>query len=155
MLVEHAPKDASALLPTVQLLAQLSAAQLGWVAPKHQAVLAWCAESTLADGDRRQTCGDLAEVLAGKSATVLEQAAGAAIGKRVGWSEARLEALKKERDAYAAADPAGGAEALSCDWARRQLAHARAVAQGGELAAGREVLLRETTAKASSPVTTR
>jgi len=155
MLIDQAPKEASAALPTLALLTQVAAVQSAWVTNNHQAELAWCRPEALADPERRQACTDLAELLTAKSTTVIEHSIGTSLGQRLGWPDSRLDALRKDQQAVAA--PRADAQALepfSCDWARRELAQWRAVAQNGELAAAREAA-RETTAKAGTATTTR
>ncbi len=64
------------------------------------AVLSHCTATTLADSNRRQVCDDLARLLTERSDTLVALAVGTALGERLGWSPARLEALRDRRSAF-------------------------------------------------------
>lgn len=143
LLLQHAPRDDASLLPALRVLLETNELQSGWALPSHGAAQSFCSETGVRDPARRQTCGDIAEVLVQRSTTLLDQTNGAAIGRRIGWGDDKLQALRTERDAIA--EQAGRAlavegEAFSCAWARRGLAHLRGVAEQGELEAGRAAL---------------
>jgi hypothetical protein len=140
LVLQHAPRDDASLLPTVRLLADAVAQQAAWNAPAWNIAHTFCSDAAVRDPARRQTCSDIADLLVQRSTTLVEHGNGAAIGKRIGWSDEKLQALKTERDAIAEvnarADSIEG-DAFSCAWARRSIAHSRSVAEQGEVEAGR------------------
>ncbi|MFG6414924.1 hypothetical protein ACG02S_13575 [Roseateles sp. DC23W] len=82
------------------------------------------------------SCAEVAERMAASadSATLLQQAA--ALGRLAGWPDARVEALTTTTQAFHAQLPRWADEpqaALGCAAAEPALAHARAVAQQGEV----------------------
>jgi len=102
----------------------------------------YCGESAVRDPNRRQVCGDVAELLFTRSTTLLDRSMGAAIGRRVGWPAERLDAGKKEREAMTVAQRAqmlDGAHATDCAQARRSLQLLRDVSARGELQALRGI----------------
>jgi hypothetical protein len=100
-----------------------------------------------ADGVRneivRSQCSQLAELFVTKGTTVLEFAVGTSIGARTGWPEARVAALKEEKEALEAAwmqaepDPAKPESEFSCEAAVRRNRFLHERAQLGEIAAAR------------------
>jgi hypothetical protein len=143
LLLQHAPRDDASLLPTLRLLLETADMQAGWAHTSHGAAQSFCSEAAVRDPARRQTCSEIAEVLVQRSSTLLDQANGAVIGKRIGWSDDKVQALRAEREAVA--EQAGRAlalegDAFSCAWARRALAHLRTVAEQGELEPARAAL---------------
>ncbi|HEX6707057.1 MAG TPA: hypothetical protein VF169_20030 [Albitalea sp.] len=137
LIAAHVPSDDASLPATLQLLGDVTA-QEATALPSYSAALDFCRDDALRDANRRQTCAEVAEVLATRSTTVLDRAMGAALGKRLGWPADRLEALRIERDAVAqfvstrSADPAA-----SCDSMRRTLTWLRDMGQVGEVPAAR------------------
>lgn len=145
MVLAHAPDGDAAMLGTFQLLGDVIGIQAAVAIPGYRAVTQYCGQEALRDANRRQTCVDIAEVLANKSTTMIDQAIGAAIGKRVGWSAERLAAFNAERDArYVIALLAfdQGPEALRCDSLARSLNYLREVAAHGEVEAQRLLIER-------------
>ncbi len=98
LVIDHAPADEALLEGSLALVGSVVSVQASWVLPGYQAITQFCKSEAVLDGNRRQTCSAIAEVLTEKSDTMLEQAIGTGIGQRAGWPEARVEALKKERD---------------------------------------------------------
>ncbi|WP_280152125.1 hypothetical protein [Piscinibacter sp. XHJ-5] len=140
LVLQHAPRDDASLLPTVRLLGEVLEQQAAWSLPAYGTAHTFCSDSAVRDPARRQTCGEIADLLVQRSTTLIEHANGAAIGKRVGWTDEKIQALKTERDAIG--EVTGRALALegdpfSCAWARRGLAHHRSVAEQGEVETGR------------------
>jgi hypothetical protein len=151
VVLSHAPDGDVASLATTQLLIELIGVQAAWANPGYQAASAYCRDEALRDANRRQTCAEVADVLTHRSATLLDQMTGAAIGARVGWAPERIEALKTEREAIqqVMANRLGtGRDALSCERVRAHLSYVRDVARLGEVGAGRLAIQRSGTGMA-------
>jgi hypothetical protein len=58
-----------------------------------------CAATALQDPEVRDQCSTVAELLVTKGTTLLDVGMGENIGKRVGWSASRVDALEEEKDA--------------------------------------------------------
>lgn len=97
-------------------------------------VFGHCGESALRNGVRRQQCEHLATFLTERSDTFFEAGIGSALGKRLGWSQDRLDRLKAEREALQEVLPDGGALA-GCAGLARAEAYFADVAKYGELGA--------------------
>jgi hypothetical protein len=103
-----------------------------------------------ADGVRnelvRSQCSRLAELFVTKGTTVLDLIVGTSIGARIGWSQARVAALKEEKEALEAVgmqaepDPAKPDSAFSCEASVRRNHYLHERAQLGEIAAAREAI---------------
>jgi hypothetical protein len=102
-----------------------------------------CSAENLQNDATREQCKQIAELFVIKGTTVMELAIGTAIGERTGWPEARVTALKEERDAIEAAwariqlDAAKPGGEFSCEVAMRRNSLLQERAQLGELAAAR------------------
>jgi len=111
------------------------------------ALLAPCAAKELvADDVRRDVCERGAEMLVKDSTTLNGLLIGRAIGKQVGWPEARIDRLQKEgsslQDAWTRQTPAGAAS-LGCAAIRGQLDRIREFAAQGQVAALRGRVMKE------------
>jgi hypothetical protein len=104
--------------------------------------MAACTGAALADANRRQACEAAATTLTERSDSLLPVVMGAAIGRRLGWPDDRVDALRALQ--LAAADmargsaPAGAAPApaevpSTCGGARRMLALLSRQAREGEV----------------------
>lgn len=131
--VAHAPPGDEMLEGTFALVASVVGVQSAWFLESYQAVTRFCEPETMLDANRRQTCSDIAEVMVNRSDTLLEQRIGLSIGRRAGWPQARVDAVKRDSDdtteafARRMADPAEPA----CSSLRRQLDYfARMEAEG-------------------------
>jgi hypothetical protein len=86
-----------------------------------------CSVDAMHDGDVRQQCNALAELLVSKGTTLLDLGIGTNIGARAGWPKTRLAGLAKERDALMQAimqtTPTNNDDLWTCDGVRRR--HAR------------------------------
>lgn len=143
MVATHAPSEDAALPATMQLLTEAIGVQTTLSVPSYAPAMDFCKDDALRDGVRRQTCSDVAEVLATKSNTVIDRTMGAALGSRVGWAAERSDATKTELDAIGqvmGARIARGPEMLACDGARRSIAYYREVGQFGEVEAARRAI---------------
>lgn len=97
-------------------------------------VVGHCKESDLRNGARRQQCEYLATFLTEKADTFLEAGLGNAIGKRLGWSQDRLDRLKAEQENLQQALPRG-VDAGGCAGLARTEAYFTDVAKYGEIGA--------------------
>ncbi len=108
-------------------------------------VLGHCSENALRNGARRQQCEYLAAFLTEKSDSFLQAKLGNAIGKRLGWSQDRLDRLTAEQEAFQQALPDGGA-IVGCAGLARAEAYFTDVAKYGEIGALRRRLAATTAA---------
>jgi hypothetical protein len=103
-----------------------------------------CSSENIKDETVRGQCVQLAELLVSKGTTILDLVIGTSIGARVGWPEARISALKEEKEALMAApvqfEPNQSENSWSCDAAAGRIYYLHQVAQLGEIAADREIL---------------
>jgi hypothetical protein len=103
-----------------------------------------CSADAVRNESVRNQCSQLAELFVTKGSTVLDFIIGASIGARTGWPEARVAALKEEKEALEAAgmlaepDRAKPESAFSCEAAARLNHFLHERAQLGEIAAARE-----------------
>lgn len=100
----------------------------------------YCADSALADANRRETCQRIARVFMAESRTTLVHGFGVALGRRSGLSSVELAPQEQLRAAYREVPPRVGAGWMSdqpfgCAAIREDLAHLRLVARAGERAA--------------------
>lgn len=86
-----------------------------WVLPPFQVVTRACTAEAVRDANVHQVCDGLASVLADKSNTLIERAIAIRMAERLGWPTERVQAMKKERDAYyQAASLSPPSDALDC-----------------------------------------
>src|SRR3989442_122961 len=145
MVLAHAPDGDAAMLGTSQLLVEVIGIQAAVAIPGYQVVTQYCREDALRDANHRQTCVDIAEVLATKSTTTMDQMIGGALGRRVGWPAERQASFAATRDARMAATMLTfdqGPNALSCKSVERSLNYLREVAAHGEVEAQRLLIER-------------
>jgi hypothetical protein len=103
-----------------------------------------CAADALRDANRRQTCDALADALAARGTTLREAAVGRRLGERLGWPGERVQGLRDEQRALAAAASRYLTEfgRLSCAGVQRRTRWLAMVAAQGEIGAARELLDR-------------
>jgi hypothetical protein len=137
-LAAHVPSDAE--LPAVmKLVREVIDAQSGALLPPYHPIEAYCSEEALREPERQERCEDIALLLATRSTTVADREAGLHLATRLGWPAEQLEALQGDIEAVKTASASqmpDGAEMLSCEGARRTLAHLAEVGRSGEVAAG-------------------
>jgi hypothetical protein len=131
-----------------QLSIQMIGIEAAMYSPQMPAISA--SRHCSADGVRneivRSQCSQLAELFVTKGNTVLDLAVGTSIGARTGWPEARVAALKEEKEALestwvlAEPDPAKPESAFSCDATNRGNRFLHRRSQLGELGAAREAI---------------
>ena len=99
----------------------------------------------LRDSNRRQTCEAMAELMAEKSDTLIERGMGGAIGRQLGWPEARVERMRAEQSAYADSMSAGieMRDAMGCEAIKRVTDDVRRKARLGEVGAMRDWLAHD------------
>jgi hypothetical protein len=110
-----------------------------------QAITKVCSVAALADANRRQACDSAAATLAERSDSMLALAIGANLGRRLGWSDDRVDAIRGLQFAGMAMQQEGEPETspeniLTCDGARRVLARFSTVGRVGEVQAVRDWL---------------
>lgn len=120
----------------------LSAAQSLAVASLTRA----CNGQALAGAERRQLCDAAAATLADRSDSMFLSIIGAAIGRRVGWKDERIDAVRALQDAASDAWAVGPRQdplrfELTCDEVRRGIAHVQRAAKLGEPGFVREWLV--------------
>lgn len=131
-----------ALGPAVPALQRTLALSIGrdvqtvWSLGHSSQAYTYCVTAAAIDGPRQASCAALADTLARRSTSVEDRAAGLAIGRRLGWPAARLQALQQEQDAFS---EAGGFQNpgidLSCDSVERMQAWQRQLGTRGEVQA--------------------
>ena len=106
-IVQHAPTDEASL----QAANVLTIVSIGGMAalplPALQIISRACQAPALGDANRRQRCDAAASALAERSDTLLYSLVGARIGSRLGWSEARTDAIRSWGAAAAESQPVG------------------------------------------------
>jgi hypothetical protein len=98
-----------------------------------------CNEVTLRDNARRTACASIAENQSRSASTLLELTMLEALGRRLSWPDARLTALRDERDALRQIGAALPADLWTCNADQRLTKLHSTWAQRGELAALREL----------------
>lgn len=144
-LAAHVPPSDAALPAVMKLVNQVIGVQSTALVPSYQPLNAYCSEEALRDSARREQCDDIAQVLAMRSTALTDRVVGLGMARRLGWPAPRLDALQEEIDAVTkatAAEMPGGVEMLSCDGARRTLAHLVEVGRVGEMEAGQRAFNR-------------
>jgi len=98
-----------------------------------------CAAELLADANRRALCDAAATRLVDSANSLLPFGIGIALGKRLGWSAQRVDALERERNEAMARLPTQvPQQPLSCDGVTALRSYFARVAELGELGAARE-----------------
>ena len=147
---EYAPSDERALVGTYAAIVQALGVESTHGTEWHAAV-EYCSAREIADANRRETCERVAAVLVDRSTTVLARATGIGIGRRLGWSADRLDALAALQDAETTAmvlrthDPAQ-TDITACGPLRANIERVRAEAELGEI----EMLRRDVAASGYS-----
>jgi hypothetical protein len=59
----------------------------------------FCSVTAVSDPNRRQVCGDLAELMTGRADSLMRLSVGTELGKRTGWSPDRVSALRDLKEA--------------------------------------------------------
>jgi hypothetical protein len=140
LVIDHMPGDEASMPAALTLASEAIGVEAAWSLPGYQALYDWCKTSTLRDANRRQTCTAVAELLVEHSDTLLERSVGVGIGKRLGWSDERIERLRGEQAAYI--DSLGASTAQTpvdgCSGIRRDLSTVNRHARLGEAGALRE-----------------
>lgn len=94
-----------------------------------------CRSEDLADANRRGLCDKIAELLVGRSTTLLPVIVGRSMGKRLGWPSDRITTLEMEANAFNAALTAESVamQTLSCHGLQAPLDRLRDYASIGEV----------------------
>lgn len=136
--------DVDGLAPGVQAQAALAAVDLdALIIPTYAALNGACAAAALADANRRALCDAVATRMVDSATSLLPYRLGIGLGKRLGWSDARIDALERQSQEMMARMREGvPAEPLSCDGVPALRSYFRRVAELGELGAARETRTR-------------
>lgn len=138
-LADYTPHDERSLIGTALAIAQAvridAAGSADW-----QGVAEYCSAGATAEANRRETCDRVAGVLAERSTSVAARDVAVTLGRRLGWSEERLEALAREREAEPAAARASGGgpdrfDPMACAAMHASIERVRAEAEFGEIEA--------------------
>lgn len=132
VMARAAPQGEPPLDRSVRFFEAMSAGLSGMSALS--GVFGHCGENALRNGVRRQQCEHLATFLTERSDTFFEAGLGSALGKRLGWSQDRLDRLNAEREGLQRAMPEG-AELAGCRGLARAEAYFADVARYGEIGA--------------------
>jgi hypothetical protein len=150
IVIEHAPQDEPSMIGTEMTVTQAVGLEAAQRDPLH-GVGEYCSVKAIGDANRRDTCERIATVLAERSTTLIARSMGMAMGRRLGWTAERLNALADQRDAewmvtrLKGADPAQS-DSASCAGIRTNIERVRAVAEFGEI----ETLRRDVEASGRS-----
>lgn len=130
-------------LDAMQITTELLGLESSWQLPAYAVPLAYCKADTLLDSNRLQQCAEIADVIATRGRALADVSFGTQLGRRVGWSAERVDAVSLERDAMMQAlaqklPPLSSM--LSCGAIQQQTEHVRAVGRVGELAVARQAM---------------
>ncbi len=124
---------------------EVTGVEAAMVSPQYGTVQ-HCSIDAVQDGDVRQQCDSLAELLVGKGTTLLDLGVGRTLGARAGWSNARISELMQEQralmQAIRQATPSDNDEFWTCDGVSRMNRYMTQRARLGELGAARDALER-------------
>jgi hypothetical protein len=145
LVVDAAPDDDSLRNGVFMLALETIGFQAAWAVPAYQPVLSACKREMLRDSNRRQTCEAIAELMAEKSDTMVERMMGGAVGRQLGWPEARIERMRAEQSAFAESMYAGidMRDAMGCEAVKRLTDDVRRMARLGEVGAMRDWLAHD------------
>ena len=145
VLIDAVPQDDALRNGAFMLAVDMINIEVAWAVPAMQPLVAACEREPMRDTNRRQTCEAIADVLFQKSDTLLERSIGAALGRRLGWPEERIDRVRAEHQAFADSTYAGiePSRAMSCESIKRVADDVRRKARLGEVGAMREWLARE------------
>lgn len=138
------PSTAEVPAPALQRALALNLArgiQDGWLLTRSHHADSYCsAEAVAANSARQSTCNAVAATLASRGSSLADLASAAAIGRQLGWPEARLLPLMQEQQAMVQlAESAGESAAsgldFSCERLAQHTAWMREIGRGGELQA--------------------
>ena len=143
-ILEHVPDGEEHLIGALMLATSAIGIDAAMLSP-YLSVTEYCSVGALADANRHETCARIADVLADRSSTLMDQGIGRSLGRRLGWPSARLQALQDERDAIAEtgihrAAARSKAEPRDCKAIVAEFDWMRQVAAEGELGAGRSAI---------------
>jgi hypothetical protein len=140
-IVNASPDDDGAQLATWVMVAEAMVAEAAPNVSGYQTLSSACRDATLRDTNRAQVCGAVADLLADRSTTLMDNYIGEGLGRRVGWPSDRIDRMRGERAAYVAslsASAPGAEQDFSCTRVRRELDIMRRNATLGEAGALRD-----------------
>jgi hypothetical protein len=140
-ILNAAPADDESLLASWAMVTEAIGFSAAQPVP-YQSLTGACRGEALHDGNRAQTCAEIAEMLADHSDTLFEQSIGVTIGRQIGWPADRSDRMRGEYAAYVAdmAPSVDPTQQFSCGKIRHDLAVVRRSVAIGETGALREWL---------------
>lgn len=138
--LKHVPADDATLPGLFGLLTQAAAVEASRISGLVSTAES-CREEELADANRRETCERIAGVMTERSTNAYPRYLGSELGKRLGWSPDRIDALERERDAAQAAVERqmerAAEDPQACGTFRFEVDRVRGIARWGELETNR------------------
>lgn len=114
-------------------------------APPYGILSEHCTDEAMQDSEVRGECAALAELMVGKTSTLVESALGTHLGARAGWPKQQVDTLQRDwnmlMQAIAQTEPADDREQWSCSSTDRGNAYIRQRIELGELGAARAALV--------------
>jgi hypothetical protein len=136
-LATHVPSDAE-LPAMMKLVYDVLEAQSGALLPPYQLFDSYCSEDAMRETAREERCENIALLFATRSTTVTDRETGLQLATQLRWPPSRLGcrlAARRAAPEASAAEMPRGAEMLSCQGARRTLAHLAEIGRSGEVGA--------------------
>ncbi len=112
-------------------------------APQYSIASHYCSVDAMRDADVKRQCDALAELLVGQGKNLITLGTGEAIGRRVGWPAARVDALEREKNAvmqsFQQFEPGDDPNPWSCAAVKRFNDYLNLRGQFGEIALARDL----------------
>lgn len=109
LIANAAPPDETSKLAAWAMSIEAVGAQSSWSNPGYRHLKIACKGTALADANRRQNCGAIANLLVDHSDTLIERMLGTEIGRELGWPAQRIDQLRGEYSAHIASQVPTGA----------------------------------------------
>jgi hypothetical protein len=107
------PQDVTPL-ERAAITTELFGYMAAWAQPGFREISEYCSAEALQQGNTRNECNAVAELMVDHRSTLLNSMMGAKIGERVGWPAERVSRLRGEREAMTGFDPISHEEPWSC-----------------------------------------
>ena len=142
VVIDELPAGASAFL-RAQVVEPAVVEAATWALPEYQTVTRYCAERTLVDSNRWQTCTAIAEGFVSHPSSLLEFGLGVRLAERMAWPVEKVSSLREEYESFHAVTRSGGsteAPPWSCRAYDEIGRRWREIADKGEVGAARDRL---------------